>query len=480
MSARRVRLESVTMTLLTLAALTLAVLTLAGCGDRVVSAAETPHQPQTLVKVKSPEWTRDAVIYQINLRQFTAEGTLTAAERQLPRLKELGVDILWLMPIHPIGEKNRKGSLGSPYAVRDYRTVNPEFGTFEDFKRFVDRAHALGLRVILDWVANHSAWDNPLVAQHPDWYERDWKGDFHPTSWWDWSDIIEFDYAKPELRRYMADAMAFWVKEAGVDGFRCDVAAYVPIDFWNEVRRELEAIKPVFMLAEAASRDMHYEAFDATYAWGLHSALHDVARKGASVDALAGHYSEQDNLFPRGSMRMVFTSNHDKNSWEGTEFEMFGDAVRAAIVLTFVGDGIPLIYNGQEAGNRKRLAFFERDPLVWQVHPHAELFKRLIELKSRNSALHNGSWGARMIRITNDAPQRVLSFVRANESDKILALFNFSAEARKVQLRESLAHGRYTEFFSSRQLTVDATTSIDLEPWGYVVLTAERGSETAR
>ena len=446
----------------------------------VLAACSARHEPESLVKVKPPEWTRDAVIYQVNLRQFTAEGTLSAAARQLPRLKDLGVDILWLMPIHPIGEKNRKGSLGSPYSVRDYRAVNPEFGTFDDLKRFVDQAHSLGMRVILDWVANHSAWDNPLVTQHPDWYERDWKGDFHPTSWWDWSDIIEFDYSKRELRRYMADAMAFWVREAGVDGFRCDVAAYVPIDFWNEVRRELDAIKPVFMLAEAASRDMHYQAFDATYAWGLHSALHEVARKGASVDALAGHYSEQDNLFPRGSMRLVFTSNHDKNSWEGTEFEMFGDAVRTAIVLSFVGDGIPLIYNGQEAGNSKRLAFFERDPIVWQEHPHAELFKRLIELKSSNSALHNGAWGARMIRVNNDSPQRVLSFVRANTSDKVLALFNFSAEPRSVRLRESLGYGQYRDVFAARSVTIDADTAIDLPPWGYAVLTAKTGQEDAQ
>jgi len=452
--------------------LTAATWALAACGSR--------HEPQPLVKVQSPEWTRDAVIYQVNLRQFTAEGTLAAAERQLPRLKELGVDILWLMPIHPIGEKNRKGSLGSPYAVRDYRAVNPEFGTFDDLKRFVEQAHSLGMHVILDWVANHSAWDNPLVTKHPDWYERDWKGDFHPTSWWDWSDIIEFDYSKSELRRYMADAMAFWVREAGIDGFRCDVAAYVPLDFWNEVRRELDAIKPVFMLAEAASRDMHYEAFDATYAWGLHSALHDVARKGASVDALAGHYSEQDNLFPRGSMRMVFTSNHDKNSWEGTEFEMFGDAVQAAIVLTFVGDGIPLIYNGQEAGNSKRLEFFERDPIQWQEHLHAALFKRLIEIKSAHPALHNGSWGARMIRITNDSPQRVLSFVRAHESDKVLAVFNFSAEPRGVRLRESLAHGQYRDVFTATPVTVAAETTIELPPWGYAVLTAEPNSQRTR
>ena len=432
------------------------------------------HAPQSLVRITPPAWSRDAVIYQINLRQFTADGTLRAAELELPRLKALGVDILWLMPIHPIGERNRKGTLGSPYAVRDYRAVNPEFGSFEDFKRFVDRAHELGLRVILDWVANHSAWDNPLVSQHPEWYERDWKGDFHPTSWWDWSDIIEFDYSQQGMRRYMADAMAFWVREAGVDGFRCDVAGYVPLDFWNQVRRELDRIKPVFMLAEAATRDMHYQAFDATYAWGLHSALHEVTRKGASVDALAGHYSEQDNLFPRGSMRMVFTSNHDKNSWEGTEFEMFGDGVAAAIVLTFVGDGIPLIYNGQEAGNTKRLQFFEKDPLVWRDHPHAALFRKLTELKSANSALHNGPWGARMIRTANDSPQRVLSFVRENAENKVLALFNFSSEPQRVRLGETLAQGSYQNAFTAERVTVASDEALEVAPWGYLVLTRQK------
>jgi glycosidase len=459
-----------------IAILTIAGLSLVGCDTRSIGQDSARHAPQSLVKITPPEWARDAVIYQVNVRQFTPEGTLIAAEAQLPRLKTLGVDILWLMPIHPIGEKNRKGTLGSPYAVRDYRAVNPEFGTLDDLKRFVERAHALGMYVILDWVANHSAWDNPLVTQHPDWYERDWKGDFHPTSWWDWSDIIEFDYSKRALREYMADSMAFWVRDVGVDGFRCDVAAYVPIDFWNEVRHELEAIKPIFMLAEAASRDMHYEAFDATYAWGLHSALHEVILKGATVDALAGHYSEQDNLFPRGSMRMAFTSNHDKNSWEGTEFKMFGEGVKAAIVLTFVGDGIPLIYNGQEAGNTKRLAFFERDPIDWKDHEHAELFRQLVALKSENSALHNGPWGARMVRVSNSAPQRVLSFVRANEQNKIVALFNFSAEPQQVKLSETLAHGDYIEFFTETATKLSADARIALRPWGYAIYTRDERS----
>ena len=198
------------------------------------------YAPEPYVQVNHPEWTKDAVIYQINLRQFTPEGTFFAAQSHLPRLKELGVDILWLMPIHPIGERNRKRTLGSPYAVKDYFGVNPEFGTESDFRAFIDAAHAHGFKVILDWVANHTAWDNPLVAEHPNWYETDWKGDFHPTPWTDWADIIDLDYDNADLRAYKIRALKYWVEEFGVDGYRCDVAGYVPLDFWETARAELD------------------------------------------------------------------------------------------------------------------------------------------------------------------------------------------------------------------------------------------------
>ena len=221
--------------------LLLALLALVALG--APARAADPYDPVDLSGVKHPDWAKNAVLYQLNTRQFTPEGTFRAAEKQLPRLKALGADIIWLMPVHPIGEKNRKGTLGSPYSVRDYYGVNPEFGTMADLKSFVRAAHKLGMHVILDWVANHSAWDNPLVARHPDWYDRDWKGDFRPTPWWDWSDIIDFDFRQTGIRRYMADAMLFWVSEADVDGFRADVAAYMPLDFWERVRGDLDKAK---------------------------------------------------------------------------------------------------------------------------------------------------------------------------------------------------------------------------------------------
>jgi glycosidase len=428
------------------------------------------YRPAPYVRLRTPDWARDAVLYELNLRQFTPEGTLRAAQAQLPRVKALGVDVVWLMPIHPIGEKNRKGRLGSPYAVRDYRAVNPEFGTFDDLKRFVDRAHELGLRVILDWVANHTAWDNPLVTEHPDWYARDWRDQFHPTSWNDWADIIELDYAQPGLRRYMTEALKFWVREADIDGYRCDVAGYVPLDFWNRVRQELDAIKPVFLLAEWQATDLHQDAFDATYAWDWYEAAVEATTGGKGVGALRGFYSTHDNAWPREAMRLTFVSNHDKNSWDGTEFEQFGPGLAAATVLSVVGVGLPLIYNGQEAGNSKRLAFFDRDPIEWREHPNGALYRRLIALRKQNSALWSGRWGAAMHDVPNSAPAEVLSFVRMNERDKVFAVFNFSPRPQSVSFHDGPFEGTYRDFDSGSPETVATESRLTLPPWGFRVL----------
>ncbi len=432
-----------------------------------------PYKPQPFVTLKHPEWSKDATIYELNTRQFSEEGTFKAAEKELPRLKDLGVDIIWLMPIHPIGEKNRKGTLGSPYAVKDYFAVNPEFGTFDDLKAFVDAAHALGMKVILDWVANHTAWDNVIVDDHADWYVRDWKGDFRPTPWWDWSDIIDLDYEKPALRRYMTDAMKFWVREAGIDGYRCDVAGFVPVDFWNNVRRELDQIKPVFMLAEWEARDLHAKAFDASYAWSWYEAMHNIAKGKADVNALFVYYSWNESAYPREAMRMTFVTNHDKNSWEGTGPEAFGPMLPAAIALSVVGEGIPLIYSSQEAGEKKRLEFFEKDAIKWEPDPTANLYKKLFALKKANPVLWNAQWGGRMIKSPNSAPTKVFSFVRQKDGNRVFAAFNFSAEPQTVAFEESLHHGTYIDFADGSEATFGPDTALALEPWGYRVFTAK-------
>ncbi len=427
------------------------------------------YTPEEYVKITHPAWSKNAAIYQLNTRQFTREGTFRAAERELPRLKALGIDIIWLMPIHEIGVKNRKGTLGSPYSVKDYYSVNPEFGNLDDLKQFVNAAHDQDMYVILDWVANHTAWDNVLVEAHPDWYDKDYKGDFRPTPWWDWSDIIDLDFGKPAVRKYMTDALKYWVEEVNIDGYRCDVAGFVPVDFWNNVRRELDAIKPVFMLAEWESRDLHAEAFDMTYAWSWNETVHRICTGQADVNGLFVYYSWNESAFPENAFRMTFVSNHDKNAWEGTMWEQFGDGLEAAIVLSVVGEGMPLIYNGQEAGNPRRLEFFEKDPIAWREHPIGDLYASLFALLEENTALWHGKWGATMIKVPNSAESDVFSFVRQNEQDKVFAVFNFSGEKQSVTFRETLYHGMYTDYFTKENHDLGDGYSLELEPWTYRV-----------
>lgn len=421
------------------------------------------------VTLTHPAWSRNAALYQLNTRQFTRQGTFSAAEIELPRLKSLGTDIVWLMPVHPIGRENRKGTLGSPYSVRDYHGVNPEFGTLDDLRRFVDAAHDLGMYVILDWVANHTAWDNPLRSQHPEWFELDHTGSHRSTPWYDWSDVVDLDYSQPGVRRYMTEALTYWVREVGIDGYRCDVAGFVPTDFWENARRELDAIKPVFMLAEWEARDLHAAAFDATYAWSWYKAVHDIVNGRAGLDTLFEYYAWREKAYPKQAFRMTYISNHDVNAWDHTPMAAFGEAMDAAIVLSVVGDGIPMIYNGQEAGNEKQLEFFERDPIEWREHPTGELYRRLFALKKENTALWNGEWGATMIRARNTRPDRVLSFVRENDRDRVLAAINFSAETQRVRFSDSPFEGDYRDCFADEPVRVESDTEIMLEPWGYRV-----------
>ena len=432
------------------------------------------YQPKEYVEISHPEWTKAATIYQVNIRQYTPEGTFSAFEAHLPRLKELGVDILWLMPIHPIGEKNRKGTLGSYYAVKDYLGVNPEFGTIQDLRHLVDKIHAMGMYVILDWVGNHTAWDNALASAHPDWYIKTREGNFQSTPWRDYDDIIDFDYDSPELRKYMTEALKFWVREVGIDGYRCDIASFMPIDFWEQARKELDAIKPVFMLAEAADRDLHKRAFDMTYAWQLWDHLHNIAVKGASLSGLTmGYIAEHVSIWPHDAYRMNHVTNHDKNSWEGTLKDNFGDALEAAIVLTGTMEGMPLIYSGQEAGLDRPLNFFDKDEILWRDHPIGALYKILFELKHDNPALWNGKWGGVMERIRNDQMDQVVSFVRERGDNKVVTIVNYSAKPAQVTLDTKYDQGSYREVFTDRRVELESQFKLAMKPWSYSVLVLE-------
>ena len=437
-----------------------------------IFAQDNVYQPKSYVEIQHPEWTKSATIYEVNIRQYTPEGTFTAFEKHLPRLKEMGVDILWIMPVNPIGVKNRKGTLGSEYSVKDYYGVNPEFGTMDDFKHLVNAAHAMGFHLILDWVANHSSWDNALVAQHPDWYIKNREGNFEPTPWRDYDDIIDFDYSQPGLRRYMTNAMKYWLKTTDIDGFRCDVAAFVPLDFWENARKELDKIKPIFMLAEAADRDLHKKAFDMTYSWLLWDNLHAITTKGGSVDALTGGYiAEHVSIWPYNAYRMNFIDNHDKNAWEGTQYSNFGKGLQAAIVLTGTMEGMPMIYSGQEAGLNRSLPFFEKDTLQWKPDTIGAIYTKLFHLKHNHPALWNGKWGGEMERIKNNLMSQVISFIREKDGDKVITIVNLSDSEANVTLQTGYDKGDYTEVFTNNTFTLKGNGDrFTMPPWSYEVL----------
>lgn len=427
------------------------------------------YHPKPYVNVKHPSWSKNATIYEVNLRQYTEAGTFKAFSEHLPRLREMSIDILWFMPIHPIGIKNRKGSLGSNYSIRDFMAVNPEFGSLEDFKKLVQQIHDLGMHVLIDWVANHSAWDNPLAQAHPGWYAKTAGGNFRPTRWFDWDDIIEFDFDQPAFRQYMTEAMKYWVQETDIDGFRCDVGGFVPVDFWENVREELDQIKAIFMLAEWESRDLHQKAFDMTYAWSLWEKMVMVANDPDKVHILTDYIAHDVNTFPRDAYRMTFTDNHDKNAWEGNPVKNFGDALPLFTVFAGIVNGMPLVYSGQEAGLDRSLKFFDKDIITWKKHPNADIYKTLFALKHRNQALWNGSFGGEMIQIKNDRPEQVISLYREKNNDKILAFFNFSASKLTVKPELSDHEGLYVNVFDNSRVKLNNRFDIELKPKDYLI-----------
>ena len=453
-------------------------LVLAACATEVqdVAADEGELQPikaVTTSTVTHPDWSRDAVIYQINTRQYSQAGTFKAVEADLDRINALGVDILWLMPIHPIGEAKRKGGLGSPYAVRDFRKVNPELGTEADFRSLVDAVHARGMKLIIDWVPNHSAWDNWMITERPDWYTRDANGEMQHPPDTDWVDVADLNYDNSELRDYMRESLAYWVEEFNIDGYRCDVAGMVPTDFWNSVRPRLDSIKPVFMLAEWQQPELHEKAFDASYAWRWKEIMQGIVKGENTAADLTGYYADYKSDWPANAMRMAYTDNHDQNTWDGLTQEIYGDAYETAIVLQFTGEGIPLIYNGQECNNRNRLEFFEKDEVVWNCNdPIGELFSGLVDLKTNVPALHNAPWGARQVSIKTTNPENVFSFVREKDGSKIVVTANLSDAPQTFQYLDEAAMGSYTVFSTGTGTAAEVVITEGekmLPAWGWSV-----------
>ena len=420
-------------------------------------------------------WAYDATIYELNTRQATPEGTFAAAEALLPEIKESGVDIIWIMPIQKIGVLERKGTLGSYYAITDYCQFNPEFGTRADFESFLAKAHELGLKVILDWVANHTAPDSEWT-KNEGWHYRDSLGNLMVQ--YDWTDISKLNYDNQDMRAAMKQAMHWWMDTIGIDGFRCDVAGEVPTDFWNDVMAEIRAKHPnMFTLAEDEDKaqELTESAFDMYYGWTLHHLMNGVAQGSKTVEDLWSYFAKVDTTLRKEAIRMNFTSNHDENSWNGTEFERMGDATDLFAAFTYVVPGMPMIYTGQMSGNHHRLEFFEKD-LIDRVEnaPQKALYKGLNDLRAANRALWSNEKGAPMVRIAADN-DKVFACARVKACPKhgdntVVAIMNMSAEPQTVTLDLTNLEGEYN-CLCGKTMTLETAQTLELAPWKYIILT---------
>lgn len=393
------------------------------------------------------EWKHTTNIYEVNVRQYTEEGTFRAFEKEMPRLKAMGVKTLWFMPITPIAQQNKKGSMGSPYAASDYVSINPEFGTLADFKHMVNAAHRLGFKVIIDWVANHTGWDHVWTKTHPEFYLKDPDGKFHIASGMD--DIIELDYKNQEMRKAMIDAMKFWVKETNIDGFRCDLASWVEVDFWQQARPEVETIKPLFWLGEfdELENPEYGKIFDASYSWKWMHASNDYYNKNQPLHDLK-NLLEQYAKIGNSSMRAWFTSNHDENSWNGTEYEKYGAITKPMAVFSVTWNGVPLLYSGQELPNNKRLEFFEKDPIKWtNNYQNATFYKTLLNLKSSNPALRGGDSAASTYILNTTANDKIFAYVRKNGKDEVLVILNMSKDPVEFTIEDEYLSGTFSNVF---------------------------------
>ncbi|HLF51639.1 alpha-amylase family glycosyl hydrolase [Flavobacterium sp.] len=409
-----------------------------------------------------------AVIYEANIRQYSPEGTFAAFAKDIPKLKQLGVKILWVMPIYPIGIEKRKEGLGSYYSIKDYKAVNPEFGKLEDFKNLVKTAHENGIYVILDWVANHTAWDHAWVKEHPEYYAKDKDGKM--ISPFDWTDVVKLDYNNPAMRKAMVDEMKYWLTEANVDGFRCDVAAEVPTDFWDNASAELKKTKPVFMLAEAEKPELSKKAFEMAYGWESHHIMNDIAQGKKTVKDWDNYITKKDTTWEKDDFTMYFTSNHDENSWNGTEYERMGNAVETFAALTYVIPGMPLIYNGQEYDFNRRLKFFVKDSLTTTKGKMFPIYEKLGKLKNENVALNGGKNAASYKRIASSSDQNILAFEREKQGKKVIFVGNLSKANQTFSLP---IEGEFTDYISGNKVVFTKEQKLTFKPWEYKILLAE-------
>jgi alpha-amylase len=407
----------------------------------------------------------NAVIYEVNIRQYSPEGTFKAFEKDIPELKKLGVKILWIMPVFPIGLDKRKEGLGSYYSVKDYKAINPEFGNLADYKKLVATAHEYGIYVIQDWVPNHTAWDHAWVKENPDYYTKDKDGKM--ISPFDWTDVVKLNYDNQNMRKAMISDMNFWLKNANIDGFRCDVAMEVPKDFWENAIKELKKTKPLFMLMEAEQPNLMENAFDMQYAWEEHKIMNEVAQEKKTVKDLDTYYANRKVKYAKDDIDMHFTSNHDENSWNGTEYERLGDAVEIFAVLTYLTPGMPLIYNGQEYDFNKRLKFFVKDEITKTNGKMFPIYEKLGELKNNNVALNGGKNPATYKKINTSNDDKILAFVREKNDKKVIFVGNLNKDKTDFSLN---LEGNYLDYMSGKNIKLSKNQKMNFASWEYKIL----------
>lgn len=432
----------------------LVVLTLWSCSSQEKSSSE-------INEVSFPERAKEMVIYEVNIRQYTPEGTFNAFAEHLPRLEELGVDILWVMPIQPIGAEKRKGELGSYYSIQDYTAVNPDHGTLQDFKNMVSEAHKKNMIVILDWVGNHTAFDHEWT-NIDGYHTLDSLGNVTFPEGTDWTDVADLNYENMNMQNDMIEEMKWWVTEADIDGFRCDVAGFVPMEFWNRAKDSLDVVKDLFMLAEWDEPKMH-SAFHMTYGWGMHHYMNQVAKGEKNADSLVSFINKDNERYGEKDIRMNFTTNHDENSWNGTVFERFGEGHKAYAVYAFTVQGMPLIYSGQEAGLDKRLSFFGKDSIDWSDLKYQNFYSSLVDLKKENPALYNGEYGGEITFIPTGNPN-VIAYSRSKDSNTVTVIINLSNEDQQVNFTDSAV--QFEDYFTSEKINSELSR---LTPFQYLV-----------
>lgn len=469
--------------------LLLGLLTLASCKNEPEQPVAEVQEEQSIAPVTN-EAMESAVIYEANIRQYSPEGTFDAFTKDIPQLKDLGVKVIWLMPIYPISEVRRKATgdlsiediedpeerkkyLGSYYAIADYTAVNPEFGNKEDLDELVEAAHANGMYVILDWVANHTGWDHPWLEEHPEFYTQNEQGEpvdpLNPATGesWGWTDVADLNYDNKELWEAMTAEMEYWIEEHDIDGFRADVAGEVPTEFWEQAVPRLQEIKPVFMLAESEDKDLFYNAFDMGYNWEGHHIKNQIAQGKATVEAWDEYMKKIDTTYQEDDYLMNFVTNHDENSWNGTVRERMGDAAEAMVALTYSIPGMPLIYSGQEYDMDKRLKFFEKDTIPKTKGTMWPLLEKLGQLKTSTPALHGAKEAADYTRLKTSADKQVLAFERTKNGEKIIYVANLSDKPVDFQLElgENL-----TQYIGKSDFKLQENDQYHFAPWDYVIL----------